>query len=302
MFDAVSPSLTLLLPASEATLVSTIEASIKSVIASAAGGSVTALEQVSSCYTSAITQNGNTSSLQCFATTAQNSLQAATNGLIESFVGVLPASLVSQVQNIVAYNLANSTAAGGSSALAASVQAQISNALNSAGSTLSGNTVSLAETLQACTALLLTTGDADAAKACVTSGSAPMISETIIAGIAEQFQGYLPSSFFTDLVNAAEPFIANSTLDAGVIDGALNSFFNSASYGPAYTTCIVQVQACVTGAVAASGTINAVCPGPVDGCAVASTGSRMGKREEPLVERMATHVRFIRRHKRIVQQ
>lgn len=98
LFDAVTPYLTTLLPASESALVAQIELSIKSVIATLSGSSVTALEQVQSCYTSAIQQGGNSSSLDCFAKGAMGTLETASNSVIESFVGVLPAALITQVQ------------------------------------------------------------------------------------------------------------------------------------------------------------------------------------------------------------
>ncbi|KAM0756312.1 hypothetical protein T439DRAFT_331172 [Meredithblackwellia eburnea MCA 4105] len=284
LFDAVSPSLTSLLPASEQTLISQIEASIKSVIATLSGSSVTALEQVSSCYTKAIQLQGNTSSLSCFTSGAESTLQTASNAVLESFVGVLPASLVTSVQNIFAYNLANTTGLTGSAKLAAQVQAQISNAINSAASTLSGNTVSAAESLQACATLLIQTGDAKKAQECITKGEAADFTMTTVLGLTEQFQGYLPSSFFTDLVTYATPLLSNTTLNhhnltSAQIDAAFDSFFNNAtSFGPAYTGCIEQIQKCVTNAIEEKGKLAAVCPGPVKGCTSlkkSSSGSRM---------------------------
>ncbi len=273
LFDAVTPLLTELLPASEAALVQQIEASIKSVIASLSGSSVTAAEQMEQCYTSAIQASGNTSSLACFQT-SQHTLATAANSVLESFVGVLPAALTTQVQNILTYNLQSDSTA--SSTLAGKVQAQISNALNSVASTLSGNAVSLAESLQGCTAILLSTGDAAKAQACITSGSAPGISATVISGIAEQYQGYLASSFFSDLVQFATPLLSNATASAADIDAAFDGYFNGLTYGPAYAGCIVQVQECITNAIDKTGTMDAVCPGPVSGCA-ASAASRMVK-------------------------
>lgn len=275
LFDAVTPLLTELLPASEAALVSQIEASIKSVVASLSGSSVTAAEQMEQCYTTAIQASGNTSSLACFQT-SQATLATAANSVLESFVGVLPAALTTQVQNILTFNLqADSTA---SASLAGKVQAQISNALNSVASTLSGNAVSLAEALQGCTALLLSTGDAAAAQACITSGAAPALSATVIAGIAEQYQGYLASSFFSDLVEFSTPLLSNTTASAADVDAAFDAYFNSLTYGPAYAGCVVQVQECVTNAVRESGTIGAVCPGPVSGCSKVASRLVRGKR------------------------
>lgn len=279
LFDAVTPLLTDLLPASEAALVSQIEASIKSVVASLSGASVTATEQMEQCYTTAIQASGNASSLACF-TTSQATLSTAANSVLESFVGVLPAALVTQVQNILTYNLQDDSTA--STTLAGKVQAQISNALNSVASTLSGNAVSLAESLQGCTAILLSTGDAAAAQACITSGSAPAISATVIAGIAEQYQGYLASSFFSDLVAFSTPLLSNATASAADIDAAFDAYFNGLAYGPAFAGCVVQVQECVTNAIEKSGTVGAVCAGPVAGCS--SVASRR--------ERVRRHVKW----------
>ena len=54
------------------------------------------------------------------------------------------------------------------------------------------------------------TGNSTAAKECITSGQAPALSQTVVLGIAEQFQGYLPSSFFTDLVQESSSLLNTS--------------------------------------------------------------------------------------------
>jgi len=98
---------------------------------------------------------GNSSALACITKSggALSTLQTASNSVLEQFVGVLPASLTTAVQNILTYNIdSNSTA---NQTLAAEVSAQISNAINSVASTLSGNTVTLAEILQGCAADLI---------------------------------------------------------------------------------------------------------------------------------------------------
>ncbi|GAA5922136.1 hypothetical protein JCM1841_006896 [Sporobolomyces salmonicolor] len=281
VFDAVTPLLSSLLPASEQALVAQIQSSIQSVIASLSGNSVTALEQVSSCYTEAVQQAGNTSSLACFTKEggAVSTLQTATNSVLEQFVGVLPASLTTAVENILTYNLANTTSSG-SEQLAAQVSAQISNAINSVSSSLAGNTVTLAETLQACAAQLIATGNATAAQQCITSTTAPQITTTTILSIAQQFDGYLPSSFFTDLVNYSTPLLQNYTLNAhnltqAKLNADLEAFFNNKNeYGAAYVTCISEVEKCVTNAIVKNGTIDAVCGGPVDGCTLAKADSK----------------------------
>ncbi|GAA5894552.1 hypothetical protein JCM6882_004848 [Rhodosporidiobolus microsporus] len=281
VFDAVTPLLSTLLPSSEAALVAQIQSSISSVIASLSGNSVTALEQVSQCYTEAVQQSANVSTLACFTKEggAYSTLQTATNGVLEQFIGVLPASLTTAVENILSYNLGNATTPD--EKLAASVSAQISNAINSVASSLSGNTVTLAEVLQNCAAELISTGNSTAAALCVTQTSAPELSMTTINSINQQFAGYLPSSFFTDLVDYSTAVLAgnasasiNATASANPhnltqaeLNAAFETFFNNAtSYGAAYVTCLNEVQSCVTNAIVKSGTIDAVCPGPVDGC------------------------------------
>ncbi|GAA6000558.1 uncharacterized protein JCM10292_000484 [Rhodotorula paludigena] len=271
VFDSVTPLLSSLLPASQSALVAQIQSSIQSVIASLSGNSVTALEQVSACYSDAVQLAGNASSLACFTKKggAYDTLQTATNSVMEQFIGVLPASLTTAVENIFAYNLQNATT--GSEQLAASVSAQISNAINSVASSLSGNTVTLAQTLQECSAELIKTGNATAAQECITSSAAPAVSTTTILSIAQQFAGYIPSSFFTDLVDYSAPLL-NTTANAhnltqAQLNSELESFFNNATtYGAAYVTCISQVQECVLNAVEKTGTIDAVCPGPVGNC------------------------------------
>ncbi|GAA6006298.1 hypothetical protein JCM11491_002100 [Sporobolomyces phaffii] len=285
IFDSVTPLLTTLLPQSEQVLVNQITDSIQSVIASLSGSSVTALEQVSSCYADAVKAAGNSSTLACFTKPggAASTLETASKSVLEQFVGVLPASLTTAVENILTYNLANTSTPD--QKLAGAVSAQISNAINSVSSALSGNTVTLAETLQACASELVATGNATLAEQCIKKSSAPQISQTTMLSIAQQFQGYLPSSFFTDLVDYSTPFIANFTANAhnqtqAQLNAELEKFFNNGtSYGAQYVTCISEVQQCVTNAVVKTGSIDAVCPGPVKGCSLAkSSSSRFAKR------------------------
>lgn len=98
---------------------------------------------------------GNSSALACITKSggALSTLQTASNSVLEQFVGVLPASLTTAVQNILTYNIDPTSTAN--QTLAAEVSAQISNAINSVASTLSGNTVTLAEILQGCAAELI---------------------------------------------------------------------------------------------------------------------------------------------------
>ncbi|GAA5853392.1 hypothetical protein JCM5353_009036 [Sporobolomyces roseus] len=285
IFDSVTPLLTTLLPQSEQVLVNQITDSIQSVIASLSGSSVTALEQVSSCYADAVKAAGNSSTLACFTKPggAASTLETASKSVLQQFVGVLPASLTTAVENILTYNLANSSTPD--QKLAGQISAQISNAITSSASALSGNTVTLAETLQSCASELIATGNATLAQECVKKSQAPQISQTTMLSIAQQFQGYLPSSFFTDLVDYSAPFIANYTsnshnLTQAELNSNLEKFFNNgSSYGAQYVTCISEVQQCVTNSIVKTGSIDAVCPGPVKGCSLAkSTSSRFTKR------------------------
>lgn len=148
-------------------------------------------------------------------------------------------------------------------------------------------------------------GNATLAQECITQGSAPQVSQTLILGIAEQFTGYLPSSFFSSLISAASPLLSNSTSNptgasAAEIANAFDSFFNNAtSYGPAYGYCIAQVQKCVTEAFRAGGTLEAVCAGPVEGCELPARRKRSLGEEtrtsEVVVEGMREAVEWLGR-------
>jgi len=95
-------------------------------------------------------------------------------------------------------------------------------------------------------------GNATLAQECVKKSQAPQISQTTMLSIAQQFQGYLPSSFFTDLVDYSAPLIANYTsnsqnLTQAELNSNLEKFFNNgSSYGAQYVTCISEVQQCVS--------------------------------------------------------
>ena len=294
--EAGTTSLTALSPA-----VSQIQDTIQSVIASLSGNSVTALEQIQHCYVDAVKMKGNTSALACITKPggAMSTLQTATNGVLEQFIGVLPASLTTAVENIFTYNLQGTAGSSPNATLAAEVSSQINNAINSVASTLSGNTVTLAQNLQACAAQLIATGDAKAAQACIAKGDAPKIASTMLLGISEQFAGYLPSSFFTDLTKFSESYVsgANSSTtnptgaSQAQINAAFDKYFNSKSYGPAYVTCLHQVQACVVNNIVKKGSTSAVCPGPVKGCeTIKATSTRRRARALELEE----HERFSR--------
>lgn len=81
----------------------------------------------------------------------------------------------------------------------------------------------------------------------MTQTAAPVVTETTILSIAQQYDGYIPSSFFTDLVDYSSSLL-NTTANAhnltqSDLNASLDSFFNNqTSYGPAYVTCISQVS------------------------------------------------------------
>lgn len=104
--------------------------------------------------------------------------------------------------------------------------------------------------------------------------------------IAQQFAGYVPSVFFTELSNAAKPFLANaSAANKTAITNALQAAFDNSRVGPTYvgasglclsmsqhahhalcTGCFLEVQRCVVDAITSTGDKNALCAGPVNGC------------------------------------
>lgn len=144
-----------------------------------------------------------------------------------------------------------------------------------------------------------TAGNATAAQECITQSAAPVVTQTTILSIAQQYDGYLPSSFFTDLVDYSSILLNNSTANAhnltqAELNSSFESFFNNqTSYGAAYVSCISQVQQCVTNAVTKSGSIDAVCPGPVKGCSLAKADSkRLTRRVRRDIEVALPHRQF----------
>jgi hypothetical protein len=98
--------------------------------------------------------NGNTSAVNCYTSSgAYDTLQSSMNGVIQQFVrlhppmcsptilnplaqvGVLPANLISSVQNLVAFNLGNKDSSN--------VTQAVNDAILSVGASLSGSTVTI---------------------------------------------------------------------------------------------------------------------------------------------------------------
>lgn len=263
--DAVTPMLTDLLP-SENILLSNINSAISSVVSSLSGNSVTAIEGMQACYALAIRQHSNTSYLQCWTAEGGpfDALNTATSAVVEQFVGVLPGSVLDSVRNITKSTL---TAGAGSAlgAVGTNLTDQLDNALASVANSLTGNSVTLYKQLQDCMNELIRNGNATAAEHCLTQGPAAS-ARTMLMSMANQWSGYLPSSFFTDLVRIVENMDNTGSYTEGQIVDALEQAFNNANMGPAYVGCFEQVQSCVLDEVRSTGNIGATCPGPQPGC------------------------------------
>lgn len=276
------PMLGGLLP-DEKTLLGNINSAISSVVSSLSGNSVTALSMMESCYSMAIKQNSNTSYLQCYMSDNGpfETLQTATNGVIQQFIGVLPGEVIDSVRNLTSSTL-KAGAYEDLSGLGTNITTQLNNALASITSTLSGNAVTLTQELQTCMNEVIVNANATAAQNCISQKPAAS-ARTMVNGLAEQlsgasaavssviaeltvsFPGYLPSSFFSDLVSAVDD-LNSTTYSKDQIVGALDKAFNNANMGPAYVGCFEQVQTCILNEIAATGNIASTCPEAVKGC------------------------------------
>jgi len=263
--DAVTPMLTDLLP-SESVLLSNINSAISSVVSSLSGNSVTAIEGMQACYALAIRQHSNTSYLQCWTAEGGpfDALNTATSAVVEQFVGVLPGSVLDSVRNITKSTL---TAGAGSAlgAVGTNLTDQLDNALASVANSLTGNSVTLYKQLQDCMNELIRNGNATAAEHCLTQDPAAS-ARTMLMSMANQWSGYLPSSFFSDLVRIVENMDNTGSYTEAQIVDALEQAFNNANMGPAYVGCFEQVQGCVLDEIRSTGNIGATCPGPQPGC------------------------------------
>lgn len=179
----------------------------------------------------------------------------------------MPGSLLESVQNLTASTF-KAGANSDLSSIGSNLTSQLDNALTSVTDSLTGNAVTLMQQLQTCLNLVVKDGDADAAKQCLTQAPA-QTAQTMVSSVAQQFSGYLPSSFFSDLVSTLDHI--NTTANGGnftktqLVD-ALEGAFNNANIGPAYVGCFNQVQSCVLANIQSTNDINANCPGPVAGC------------------------------------
>lgn len=266
------PMLTNLLPG-ESTLLDNINSAMSSVIASLSGNSVTAIEMMQSCYSLAIRQNSNTSYLQCYMSDGgpYDTLNTAMNSVIQQFVGYLPGTLLDSVQNLTASTL-KAGAYGDVSSIGTNLTSQLDAALASVTSALTGNSVTLMQQLQACANKLLQDGDAEAAQNCIAQSPA-QTARTMVMSVAQQYSGYLPSSFFTDLVNIISSMSATGEYSKTQLITALDQAFNNANMGPAYVGCFEQVQTCVLGQIESTGNYSSTCPGPVAGCELMGSNS-----------------------------
>ncbi|CAD6565462.1 MAG: hypothetical protein CYPHOPRED_005637 [Cyphobasidiales sp. Tagirdzhanova-0007] len=263
--DAVMPMLTGLLP-SETTLLNNINSAVKSVVDSLSGNSVTAVEMMQSCYSLAIKQNSNTSYLQCYMSSGGPfaTLETAMNSVVQQFVGYLPGNIISDVQNLTASTL-KAGAYEDVSSIGTNLTQQLNAALSSVTSALTGNSVTLMEELQACANELLVNGNATAATKCVANDPA-QTARTMVNSVAQQYAGYIPSAFFSDLVSIVSNLTTTGNYSKAQIITALDQAFNNANMGPAYVGCFEQVQTCLLNEITATGNYSSVCPGPVSGC------------------------------------
>lgn len=263
--DAVMPMLTGLLP-SESTLLSNINSAISSVVSSLSGNSVSAIEMMQSCYSLAIKQNSNTSYLQCYMSSGGpfDTLETAMNSVVQQFVGYLPGTVLASVQNLTASTL-QAGAYEGLSSIGTNLTQQLNAALSSVTSSLTGNSVTLMEELEACANELLINGNATAATTCVANDPA-QTARTMVNSVAQQYSGYIPSAFFSDLVSIVSNMTTTGKYSKTQIITALDQAFNNANMGPAYVGCFEQVQTCLLDEITATGNYSSTCPGPVAGC------------------------------------
>jgi len=273
--DAVMPMLTNLLP-NESTLLQNINSAISSVVSSLSGNSVTAIEMMQSCYSLAIKQNSNTSYLQCYMSDGGpfDTLETAMNSVIQQFVGYLPGTVLESVQNLTASTL-KAGAYGDVSSIGTNLTQQMNAALASVTSALTGNSVTLMQELQACANELLQNGNATAAQNCI-AGNPAETARTMVNSVAQQFSGYIPSAFFSDLVSIVSTMSTTGKYSKDQIITALDQAFNNANMGPAFVGCFSQVQTCLLNEIQATGDYSSVCPGPVAGCELIGSQNSTG--------------------------
>lgn len=193
-----------------------------------------------------------------------DTLNTAMNSVIQQFVGYLPGTLLDSVQNLTSSTL-KAGAYGDVSSIGSNLTAQLDAALASVTSSLTGNSVTLMQELQACANKLLKDGDAEAAKNCISQSPAAS-ARTMVNSVAQQFSGYLPSSFFSDLVSIISNMTATGEYSKTQLITALDQAFNNANMGPAYVGCFAQVQDCILNEIQSTGNYSSTCPGPVAGC------------------------------------
>lgn len=193
-----------------------------------------------------------------------DTLNTAMNSVIQQFVGYLPGTLLDSVQNLTSSTL-QAGAYGDVSSIGSNLTAQLDAALASVTSSLTGNSVTLMQELQACANKLLKDGDAEAAKNCISQSPAAS-ARTMVNSVAQQFSGYLPSAFFSDLVSIISNMSATGEYSKTQLITALDQAFNNANMGPAYVGCFAQVQDCILNEIESTGNYSTTCPGPVAGC------------------------------------
>jgi hypothetical protein len=88
----------------------------------------------------------------------------------------------------------------------------------------------------------------------------------MVNSVAQQFSGYLPSAFFSDLVSIISNMSATGKYSKTQLITALDQAFNNANMGPAYVGCFAQVQDCILSEIEATGNYSSTCAGPVAGC------------------------------------
>ncbi|SCV72138.1 BQ2448_4832 [Microbotryum intermedium] len=172
--------------------------------------------------------------------------RTAFNTYLEQFVGIVPPNIVTAIQN------QEETIFGklGLIPPAKDLNEHINNAIASVVASTSGETMTAIERFEDCFALAIQDKNLQTTRSCLTGPQSGVTSLfTLLAGVTQQFVGYLPLNIVNDLININNYCLSQAGVEAGLpfqqsVQAAIKSIAASTSDNSA--TLLLQASNCIS--------------------------------------------------------
>ncbi|KAL8284213.1 hypothetical protein RQP46_004962 [Phenoliferia psychrophenolica] len=216
-----------------------------STTASIAGNSVTAVESLQYCFNHAISGPSLNVNMGCIngPTSAFTSLNTIFAGVVEQWVGYLPANAVVDIIHIYTYYFSMTGYAPGIALVKA-----MNPSIESIGASAAGSTQNTIIQLQQCFTNLIMAPDPTTVT-CAAGPSGPAANlQVLVNSVLQQAFGVLPPTIVLSLQKNLGPSLAGPS--PAVIATVFQQTFKASGLGPAFVTCVQALEGCVNSAVA----------------------------------------------------